>query len=62
MAEAAQEKRSYKKTLNLPKTGFSMRANLVQNEPASIRRWQQQELRRETEELKAHLARHSRAR
>ncbi len=31
--------RSYKKTLNLPKTGFPMKANLVQNEPASLKRW-----------------------
>ena len=32
--------RSYKDTLNLPKTGFAMKANLVQNEPATIKRWQ----------------------
>ena len=31
--------RSYKKTLNLPKTGFAMKANLIQNEPASLKRW-----------------------
>ena len=37
----AAEKRSYKSTLNLPKTAFPMKANLVQNEPASIKRWQQ---------------------
>ncbi|MBZ0173455.1 MAG: class I tRNA ligase family protein, partial [Phycisphaerales bacterium] len=36
--ETAQA-RSYKKTLNLPKTGFPMKANLVQNEPASLKRW-----------------------
>jgi len=35
----APEKRSYKKTLNLPKTAFPMKANLVQNEPASLKRW-----------------------
>ncbi|MEL6739751.1 MAG: isoleucine--tRNA ligase [Planctomycetota bacterium] len=29
----------YKKTLNLPKTAFPMKANLVQNEPASLKRW-----------------------
>ena len=34
-------KRNYKKTLNLPKTAFPMKANLVQNEPASITRWDQ---------------------
>jgi isoleucyl-tRNA synthetase len=32
---------NYKKTLNLPKTGFPMKANLVQNEPASLKRWNQ---------------------
>ncbi|TVQ64089.1 MAG: hypothetical protein EA379_02505, partial [Phycisphaerales bacterium] len=30
----------YKKTLNLPKTAFPMKANLVQNEPASLKRWE----------------------
>jgi isoleucyl-tRNA synthetase len=29
-----------KDTLNLPKTAFPMKANLVQNEPASLKRWQ----------------------
>ncbi len=29
----------YKATLNLPKTAFSMKANLAQNEPLSQRRW-----------------------
>ncbi|MEM7577277.1 MAG: isoleucine--tRNA ligase [Planctomycetota bacterium] len=33
------EKRSYKDTLHLPKTAFAMKANLVQNEPASVKRW-----------------------
>jgi isoleucyl-tRNA synthetase len=37
--EAADPKR-YKKTLNLPRTGFPMKANLVQNEPASVKRWE----------------------
>ncbi len=40
----APEKRSYKNTLNLPKTAFPMKANLVQNEPASIKRWAQMNL------------------
>jgi isoleucyl-tRNA synthetase len=31
---------SLKDTLNLPKTSFPMKANLVQNEPASLKRWQ----------------------
>ena len=34
-------KRNYKSTLNLPKTSFSMKAGLVQNEPATVRKWQQ---------------------
>lgn len=38
------QKPNYKKTLNLPRTAFSMKANLVQNEPASIKRWQQMKL------------------
>lgn len=40
-SETASEKQKpdYRKTLNLPKTSFPMRANLVQNEPASVKRW-----------------------
>ncbi|MHC5027217.1 MAG: class I tRNA ligase family protein, partial [Planctomycetota bacterium] len=30
---------NYKKTLNLPKTSFPMRANLAQNEPQTMKRW-----------------------
>ncbi len=33
-------KTSYKKTLNLPKTNFAMRANLAQNEAQSQKRWE----------------------
>ncbi|MBL9032167.1 MAG: isoleucine--tRNA ligase [Phycisphaerae bacterium] len=33
------EKSRYRATLNLPKTSFPMKANLVQNEPASMKRW-----------------------
>jgi len=36
----SEEKNRYRATLNLPKTSFPMKANLVQNEPASIKRWQ----------------------
>ncbi|MCZ6837251.1 MAG: isoleucine--tRNA ligase [Planctomycetota bacterium] len=39
MTETTQEKRNYKKTLNLPKTSFPMKANLAQNESASQKRW-----------------------
>lgn len=35
----ASEKPSYRKTVNLPKTTFAMKANLVQNEPSSQKRW-----------------------
>ncbi|MCA9293894.1 MAG: isoleucine--tRNA ligase [Phycisphaerales bacterium] len=36
---ASAEKSRYRQTLNLPKTSFPMKANLVQNEPASLKRW-----------------------
>ncbi len=35
----AAGKKTYKDTLNLPRTSFAMKANLVQNEPASLKRW-----------------------
>ena len=35
---------NYKDTLNLPKTGFDMKANLVQREPAMLKSWQEQDL------------------
>ena len=41
---ANADARSYRKTLNLPKTAFPMKANLVQNEPASLKRWAKQRL------------------
>ena len=37
-------KSNLKKTLNLPKTNFSMRANLEQNKPETIKRWKKQNL------------------
>ncbi len=39
MSDPSTEKKSYKSTLNLPKTAFAMKANLVQTEPASQKRW-----------------------
>ena len=33
-----------KKTLNLPKTSFPMKANLAQNEPQSIKKWSKENL------------------
>jgi isoleucyl-tRNA synthetase len=38
MTDQPQTK-SYKDTLNLPKTAFAMKANLVQNEPAMLKKW-----------------------
>lgn len=35
----ASKKPNFRKTLNLPKTSFPMKANLVQNEPQSQKRW-----------------------
>ena len=32
----------YKETLNLPKTSFPMRANLPQNEPAQVEKWERE--------------------
>lgn len=40
-APAADARRSYKHTLNLPKTSFPMKADLLRNEPASLKRWAQ---------------------
>ena len=34
-----EQKNRYRATLNLPQTAFPMKANLVQNEPASMKRW-----------------------
>ncbi len=38
-ADGTASKPDYRKTVNLPKTSFPMKANLVQNEPASQKRW-----------------------
>ncbi len=39
-AKPEGEKSRYRATLNLPQTAFAMKANLVQNEPASVKRWE----------------------
>jgi isoleucyl-tRNA synthetase len=36
--------KSYSDTLNLPKTGFSMKANLVQNEPQLRKKWEKENI------------------
>ncbi len=51
MSETKQDRPSYKNTLNLPRTGFAMKANLVQNEPASLKRWQEMGLYQRLREL-----------
>ena len=39
-----EQKKDYKHTLNLPQTGFAMKANLAQREPQMLQRWQQDKL------------------
>ena len=43
----------YKNTLNLPRTGFPMQANLVQNEPARLSRWMETGLYERIQEARA---------
>ena len=50
---AKPEKNKYRSSLNLPKTGFAMKANLVQNEPASLKRWAKTDLYARTREARA---------
>lgn len=52
-AGAGEAKRSFKDTLNLPKTSFAMKANLVQNEPASLKRWNAMKLYERVREARA---------
>ncbi len=40
------DKKSYKDSLNLPQTAFSMEAKLVQNEPIRLKKWQEMDLYR----------------
>ncbi|RME29359.1 MAG: isoleucine--tRNA ligase, partial [Deltaproteobacteria bacterium] len=42
----------YKKTLNLPKTSFSMKAGLPRTEPKLLERWQQQKLYEKIQQLR----------
>ncbi len=46
-------KNRYRDTLNLPQTTFAMKANLVQNEPGSMKRWQAMGLYRRLREAGA---------
>ncbi len=45
--------KSYRPTLNLPKTSFSMKANLVQNEPAALKRWRKDDLYAQVRQARA---------
>lgn len=43
----------YKSTLNLPKTAFSMKANLAQREPGMLKSWQKQDVYAEIRKARA---------
>lgn len=47
------EKPDYKNTLNLPRTGFPMQANLVQREPERLARWESQGIYARIQEARA---------
>jgi isoleucyl-tRNA synthetase len=51
--EGDSEKSRYRATLNLPQTGFAMKANLLQNEPASLKRWEKLAVYGKLRELRA---------
>ena len=40
----SEKTQGYRDTLNLPKTRFAMKANLVQNEPQMRKRWAKEDL------------------
>jgi isoleucyl-tRNA synthetase len=52
-ADKSAEKSKYRSTLNLPQTSFPMKASLVQNEPASLKRWQAMNLYSKLREQRA---------
>jgi isoleucyl-tRNA synthetase len=51
--DTGEKQSKYKGTLNLPKTSFAMKANLVQNEPASLKRWETQGLYAKVQDARA---------
>ncbi|HBS30040.1 MAG TPA: isoleucine--tRNA ligase [Phycisphaerales bacterium] len=51
--EQQRQAPSYKDTLNLPRTAFPMKANLVQNEPATRQRWEKAGLYRALRDARA---------
>ena len=44
MSDDTSSAKTYKKTLNLPRTSFPMKANLAQNEPQSVKSWKKSAL------------------
>ncbi|MDR0500132.1 MAG: class I tRNA ligase family protein, partial [Coriobacteriales bacterium] len=42
--KSSDKKTDYKNTMNLPQTDFAMRANLAQNEPIRLQKWQDSKL------------------
>ena len=53
MSEKRSEEKSYKDTLNLPKTKFSMKGNLAQREPEMLKRWNGMNLYKKMREIGA---------
>ncbi|NUQ69091.1 MAG: isoleucine--tRNA ligase [Phycisphaerales bacterium] len=51
--KGGSEKSRYRATLNLPQTSFAMKASLVQNEPASLKRWAAQGVYAKVREARA---------
>ncbi|MDX2146721.1 MAG: isoleucine--tRNA ligase [Planctomycetota bacterium] len=49
----SETKPNYRATLNLPQTPFAMKANLVQNEPTSVKRWAGMGLYRRIRDVRA---------
>ena len=52
LQDPKERKARYKKSLNLPKTSFPMRANLAQNEPQTLKRWKKEEIYRQVLEAR----------
>ena len=45
------EAKNYKTTLNLPKTGFPMKANLANREPEMLKRWAKADIYQQQRDL-----------
>ena len=44
MSDKGKKSKGYRDTLNLPKTGFSMKANLIQREPQLRKKWAKEDI------------------